>query len=134
MQANRLLVPIIAIILFTTLFAGLVSVSATAQTSTTPLAAKSTVDAVNAQASQKKHVIFRDDDIEPFSSNLGTLEAVNQVHIDKNVPVTLAIIPHPDTAKYGNELLMDTTAPSLLAVEGDQPAFRIRATRLQPPK
>ena len=70
MQANRLLVPIIAIILLTTLFAGLVSVSATAQLSTTPLSAKSTVDTVNAQASQKKYVIFRDDDIAPFSLNL----------------------------------------------------------------
>ena len=54
----------------------------------------------------KKYVIFRDDDIEPWYK-LATLKAVNQVHIDKNVPVTLGIIPHPDRGASSNELLGD---------------------------
>ena len=106
MQTKRILVPLIAIILLTTLFAGIVSVSATAQTSATPLTAKSSVATANAQASGMKHVIFRDDDIDIYES-VDTLQAVNQVHINKNVPVTLAIIPHIDTDSTGNELLWD---------------------------
>jgi len=54
----------------------------------------------------KKYVIFRDDDAAP-RSELATLKAVNQVHIDKNVPVTLGIIPHPATGMSGNEFLGD---------------------------
>jgi Uncharacterized protein conserved in bacteria (DUF2334) len=72
------------------LFTGLVSVSATAQ----------------------KYVVFRDDD-----TGYGTveaLEAVNQVHIDENVPVTLAIIPHPDLSGTGNELLWNSPVNSYL--------------------
>jgi hypothetical protein len=57
-------------------------------------------------ANEKKHIIFRDDDIAPWSP-LDTLKAVNQVHIDKNVPVTLGVIPHPDPNSNGNDLLMD---------------------------
>jgi hypothetical protein len=61
----------------------------------------------NAQLAQpQKYVAFRDDDVQPFVS-LETLEAVNQVHIDENVPVTLGIIPHPQDGKGGNELLQD---------------------------
>ncbi len=62
----------------------------------------------NAQAlsQPKKYVAFRDDDVEPFAS-LETLEAVNQVHIAENVPVTLGIIPHPLPRQDGNELLQD---------------------------
>jgi peptidoglycan/xylan/chitin deacetylase (PgdA/CDA1 family) len=49
---------------------------------------------VSAQpATTTKQVIFRDDDVEP-TRWMNVLEAVNQVHIDENVPVTLAIIPH----------------------------------------
>ena len=49
---------------------------------------------VNAQPTgTTKQVIFRDDDVAP-TRYLNVLEAVNQVHIDENVPVTLAIIPH----------------------------------------
>jgi len=49
---------------------------------------------VSAQpAGTTKQVIFRDDDVAP-TQQLNVLEAVNQVHIDENVPVTLAIIPH----------------------------------------
>ena len=44
-------------------------------------------------AGTTKQVIFRDDDVAP-TQQLNVLEAVNQVHIDENVPVTLAIIPH----------------------------------------
>ena len=50
--------------------------------------------ASNAQVTtgaQFKRVIFRDDDVTPWS--LGALEAVNQVHIDEGVPVTLGVIP-----------------------------------------
>ena len=56
----------------------------------------STVSA-NAQPLQtKKYIAFRDDDVQPFKW-LDALEAVNQVHIEENVPVTLGIIPHPVT-------------------------------------
>jgi peptidoglycan/xylan/chitin deacetylase (PgdA/CDA1 family) len=54
----------------------------------------------------KKYVIFRDDDVQP-GYKLKTLKAVNQVHVDKNVPVTLGIIPHPYLNRLGNELYMD---------------------------
>jgi peptidoglycan/xylan/chitin deacetylase (PgdA/CDA1 family) len=58
---------------------------------------------ISAQPAQtKKYVIFRDDDVAPKPGrDIETLEAVNQVHIDENVPVTLAIIPHP--AAQGND-------------------------------
>jgi hypothetical protein len=52
-------------------------------------------DCVSAQPTgTTKQVIFRDDDVAP-TGWINILEAVNQVHIDENVPVTLAIIPHP---------------------------------------
>jgi peptidoglycan/xylan/chitin deacetylase (PgdA/CDA1 family) len=54
----------------------------------------------------KKYVIFRDDDVEPWYM-LATLKKVNQIHMDKNVPVTLGIIPHSDPSRSGNELLSD---------------------------
>jgi peptidoglycan/xylan/chitin deacetylase (PgdA/CDA1 family) len=51
---------------------------------------------VNAQTvGVKKYVIFRDDDVAPWWCNGDTLQAVNQVHIEENVPVTLAITPDP---------------------------------------
>jgi len=62
---------------------------------------------VSAQpAPTKKYIAFRDDDVTPFS-NVDTLQAVNQVHIDENIPVTLGIIPHPNLKATGNELLQD---------------------------
>jgi len=62
---------------------------------------------VSAQpAPTEKYIAFRDDDVQPFAS-VDTLKAVNQVHIDENVPVTLGIIPHPYPGGTGNELLMD---------------------------
>jgi peptidoglycan/xylan/chitin deacetylase (PgdA/CDA1 family) len=54
----------------------------------------------------KKYVIFRDDDVEPWYT-LATLKRVNQIHMDKNVPVMLSIIPHPDPSRSGDELLVD---------------------------
>ena len=54
----------------------------------------------------KKYVIFRDDDVAPWNK-LDTLKLVNQVHIDKNVPVTLGIVPHPSLVKSGNLLSAD---------------------------
>jgi peptidoglycan/xylan/chitin deacetylase (PgdA/CDA1 family) len=53
-----------------------------------------TLPASNAQVTtgaQVKRVMFRDDDVTPGS--LGALKAVNQVHIDEGVPVTLGVIP-----------------------------------------
>jgi len=65
------------------------------------------IGSTNAQLEQpKKYIAFRDDDIAPFTS-LETLKAVNQVHIDENVPVTLGIIPHPREGQAGNQLLQD---------------------------
>jgi hypothetical protein len=66
----------------------------------------STVNATTELAQPKKYVAFRDDDVRPFES-LDTLKAVNQVHIDENVPVTLGIIPHPREGQGGNQLLQD---------------------------
>ena len=55
-------------------------------------------------AQTTKYVIFRDDDVAP-NADFAELQAVNQVHIDKNVPVTLGIIPHPWPAPSGNQLI-----------------------------
>lgn len=54
----------------------------------------------------KKYVIFRDDDIAPWNK-LNTLKLINQVHIDKNVPVTLGVIPHPSLDQSRNLLFAD---------------------------
>jgi len=59
----------------------------------------------NVAGGTKKYVIFRDDDVAP-NAKFDELKAVNQVHIDKNVPVTLGIIPHVRLAS-GNQLLSD---------------------------
>jgi peptidoglycan/xylan/chitin deacetylase (PgdA/CDA1 family) len=53
-----------------------------------------TPPASNAQVTsgaQVKRVIFRDDDVTPMT--LSELKALNQVHIDEGVPVTLGVIP-----------------------------------------
>ena len=117
MNAHGLAAILIAIILSATLFAGLATVPSAGQSNAGPLAtvggdshyaqAQSNTSLVTASAS-KKYVVFRDDDIAPFS-DLNTLKAVNQVHINENVPVSLAIIPHPDITYNAsvNELLMD---------------------------
>jgi peptidoglycan/xylan/chitin deacetylase (PgdA/CDA1 family) len=64
---------------------------------------------ISAQPAQtKKYVIFRDDDVAPKPErDIETLEAVNQVHIDENVPVTLAIIPHPAAQGSDAQLFPD---------------------------
>jgi len=54
-------------------------------------------------AQTNKYVIFREDDVAP-NADFAELQAVNQVHIDKNVPLTLGIIPHPDATHSGNQL------------------------------
>jgi peptidoglycan/xylan/chitin deacetylase (PgdA/CDA1 family) len=53
----------------------------------------------------RKYVIFREDDVAP-RVDFPELQAVNQVHIDKNVPLTLGITPHQNASK-GNQLLQD---------------------------
>jgi len=83
---------------------------------------------VNASATQKKYIVFRDDDIAPDYPNphyLDTLKAVNQVHIDENVPVTLAVIPHPDPnlSASTNELLGDTLLLDYLRSIVNSPLF-----------
>ena len=64
---------------------------------------------ISAQPVQtKKYVIFRDDDVAPKPAiEVETLQAVNQVHIDENVPVTLAIIPHPAAQGGDGQLFPD---------------------------
>ena len=48
----------------------------------------------------------RNDDVAPKSA-IETLQAVNQVHVDENVPVTLAIIPHPAAQGSDAQLFRD---------------------------
>ncbi len=66
----------------------------------------------SAATSTKKYVIFRCDDVTP-KAKFAELQAVNHVHIAKNVPVTLGIIPHP-TVGAGNELLADSQFASYM--------------------
>ena len=131
MNLCRLSSMFIAILLLTMLFTGLVNVSATAQTSSgfinssTPTAASVnapvTAAGVTSTSSAKKYVVFRDDDV--GFGNLSTLETVDQVHIDENVPVTLAVIPHPNPCGTGNELLQDTPVTSYLRSIVSNPLF-----------
>ena len=113
MNTYRLPSLLIAILLVSALFAGLATASAAAQPNS------------SAQASNMKRVIFRDDDIAPYGHTLETLEAVNQVHTDKNVPVTLAIIPHPEMSYSGNELFADTDTLSYLQSLSTNPLFEL---------
>ena len=134
MSARKLFTILIVSVLLTTLLAGLVTVPVTAQTTasvTNTTTAKnlvnSTVKAGNAtvQAGNGKHIIFRDDDIAPWS-DLNTLKIVNQAFIDENVPKTLAITPHPSTDSSDdnqNELLMDTSMLNYLESIKTNPLF-----------
>ncbi len=70
----------------------------------------------------QKYIAFRDDDVEPFVG-VDTLKAVNQVHIDENVPVTLGIIPHPDPSVAGNELLQDNQSLDYVRSIATNPLF-----------
>jgi peptidoglycan/xylan/chitin deacetylase (PgdA/CDA1 family) len=136
---------IVIILLLTMLFAGLETSQATAAIGYGPLAstfnirgtevsleanpnsslhAAGTTDTIqgsNASTSvagdAKKYVIFRDDDISARSLN--TLQAINQVHIDENVPVTLAVIPHPNANGTGNELLTEPLYSYLRSIQGN---------------
>ncbi len=50
---------------------------------------------ITAQTPEKqKYVIFRDDDV-GMGNETNALKAVNQIHVDEGVPVTLGIVPHP---------------------------------------
>ncbi|MGZ4870239.1 MAG: DUF2334 domain-containing protein [Halobacteriota archaeon] len=114
MNTNRLssLSLIIAILLLSALFTGLATAPAAAQTNS------------SVQASNMKRIIFRDDDIAPFGQ-LDTLKAVDQVHIDKNVPATIGIIAHPDRSFSGNELLADTNTLYYLQSLASNPLFEL---------
>src|SRR5665811_540066 len=105
MNARKLSSILIVCVLMTALLAGLATVSTAAPTTTKVTntttgknLVNSTVKAGNAtvQAGNGKHIIFRDDDIAPWT-DLNTLKIVNQAFIDENVPKTLAITPHPST-------------------------------------
>jgi peptidoglycan/xylan/chitin deacetylase (PgdA/CDA1 family) len=74
------------------------------------------------QTTGGKYIAFRDDDVKPFTS-LDALKAVNQVQIDENVPVTLAIIPHPNEAQEGNQLLQDDQLLTYLRSIAPSPLF-----------
>jgi peptidoglycan/xylan/chitin deacetylase (PgdA/CDA1 family) len=118
---------LIAILLLSALFAGLATSPAAAQASTsdTPHTnADSNLVSTSVQASNVKHFIFRDDDISPFM-RLDALKAVNQVHIDENVPVTLGIIAHPNLNVSGNELLTDKETLSYLQSLTTNPLFEL---------
>jgi peptidoglycan/xylan/chitin deacetylase (PgdA/CDA1 family) len=69
-----------------------------------------------------KYVIFRDDDI-TSNYNLKTLKAVNQVHVDKSVPVTLGIVPHPYLNQHDNELYMDHALLQYMTSISSNPLF-----------
>jgi peptidoglycan/xylan/chitin deacetylase (PgdA/CDA1 family) len=77
------------------------------------------------QTTVEKYIAFRDDDEKPFMplGALDALKAVNQVHIDENVPVTLAIIPHPREAQEGNQLLQDNQFLTYMRSVAPNPLF-----------
>jgi hypothetical protein len=136
---------IVIILLLSSLFAGLEIAHATAVIGSGPLAATSNIGgtrvlseanpnssshaegttattqgsiaSTSVASSAKKYVVFRDDDISPRSLN--TLHAINQVHIDENVPVTLAVIPHPNANGTGNELLTEPLYSYLRSIQGN---------------
>ncbi len=70
----------------------------------------------------KKYVIFRDDDVAPWNK-LDTLKLVNQVHIDKNVPVTLGIVPHPSLDQSRNLLSADAEFFDYMKSISSNPVF-----------
>ncbi len=81
---------------------------------------------VNAQpVGVKKYVIFRDDDVAPWWCSGDTLQAVNQVHIDENVPVTLAIVPDPHAIGTDSQVFQlpeGQPTPNVVAISGASPA------------
>ena len=121
----------ITILMLTMLFTALVNVSATEQTSSgfinssTPTAASVNAPVIPAgvtsTSTAKKYVVFRDDDV--YFGNLSALEAVDQVHIEEHVPVTLAIIPHANPCGTGNEMLQNTSVTNYLLSIVHNPLF-----------
>ena len=69
----------------------------------------------------RKYVIFREDDVAP-RADFAEQQAVNQVHIDKNVPVTLGITPHQNASK-GNQLLQDKQFLNYMRSIASKPPF-----------
>jgi hypothetical protein len=134
MNARKLFSILLVCVLMTALLAGLATVSTAAKTTTNVTntttgknLVNSTVKASNAtvKAGNEKHIIFRDDDIAPWS-DLSTLKIVNQAFIDENVPATLAITPHPSTDSSDdnqNELFMDTSMLNYLLSIKTNPLF-----------
>jgi hypothetical protein len=139
MHLRRFAAPIIIILLVSTIVTGLESTPTTARTGSGPLAAIATLSAaaagptsteaqgsvVSASAvnNAKKYVVFRDDDIGFGNASGSSVEAVDQVHINENVPVTLAIIPHPNVCGAGNELLWNTPVNNYLRSIVTNPLF-----------
>ncbi|MGZ4904965.1 MAG: DUF2334 domain-containing protein [Halobacteriota archaeon] len=60
----------------------------------------------NTASNTQKYVVFRCDDV-TLKADFAELQAIDQVHIEKDVPLTLGIIPHP-TPGTGDELLSDS--------------------------
>jgi len=114
---NRILFKIstalIAFVLIFALFVGSTATNASAQAKTSDGMQKSSAQPVQT----KKYVIFRDDDI--GAGSLSTLQAINQVHIDEAVPVTLAITPRMGNASSGNALLAEPLHSYLQSIRGN---------------
>ncbi|HYC20634.1 MAG TPA: DUF2334 domain-containing protein [Candidatus Bathyarchaeia archaeon] len=72
---------------------------------------------VNAQTvGVKKYVIFRDDDVAPGWCHGDTLQAVNHVHVEENVPVTLAIVPDPNATGPDSQVFLLSNSQLTLGV------------------
>lgn len=70
---------------------------------------------------QTKYVIFRDDDVAP-KAKFAELQAVNNVHNDKNVPVTLGIVPY-NNASASQKLTADPQFFNYMRVLASNPLF-----------
>ena len=126
MDARKLSSILIVCVLMSALLAGLATVSTAAPTTTKVTNTTTGKNLVNStvKAGNGKHIIFRDDDIAPWT-DLNTLKIVNQAFIDENVPETLAILPHPDTSldSNQNELFLDTSMLNYLLSIKTNPLF-----------
>jgi Uncharacterized protein conserved in bacteria (DUF2334) len=134
MNARKLSSILLVCVLMTALLAGLATVSTAAKTTANVTNTTTGKNLVNSsvktgnstvKAGNEKHIIFRDDDIAPWS-DLSTLKIVNQAFIDENVPETLAITPHPSTDSSDNnqnELFMDTSMLNYLLSIKTNPLF-----------
>jgi len=80
------------------------------------------VDVNRQSETPKKYVIFRDDDVAPWNQ-LDTLKLINQIHIDKNIPVTLGIVPHPSLVKPGNLFYADSNFFEYMKSISSNPLF-----------